>query len=283
MPEEKSLDRWLVEAGQRTAPMPEVIATPRDAATVVLVRDGVSGLEVFLLRRVAEMAFAAGMTVFPGGGVDAADDTDVDWAGPGPSWWANRFGTDPVAARMLVVAAVRETFEECGVLLATGGDGLVPSPGEVAADRDALVAKELSFGGLMRRRALTLRADWLAPLAHWITPPVSVRRYSTHFFLAALPDGQEADGSTSEASAVAWVRPGDALEAWSRGVHSLLPPTWARLRELSSYRTVADAFAAERAVEVVGQDDAADPYGLTFDGSADYFAMFNARDDRSGR
>ena len=114
MGEEQSLDRWLIEAGKQTLPLPEVIATPRDAATVVLVRDGSSGMEVFLLRRVPEMAFAAGMTVFPGGGVDAADDTGLDWSGPEAAWWAERFGADPVAARMLVVAAVRETFEETG-------------------------------------------------------------------------------------------------------------------------------------------------------------------------
>lgn len=274
MGEEQSLDRWLIEAGKRTLPLPEVIATPRDAATVVLVRDGSSGMEVFLLRRVPEMAFAAGMTVFPGGGVDAADDTDLDWSGPEAAWWAEKFATEPVAARMLVVAAVRETFEECGVLLATGADGRLPAREQVAGDRAALVAKDLSFGAFMRGRELTLRADWLAPLAHWITPPVSERRYSTHFFLAALPDGQEADGSTSEASTSAWARPVDALDAWARGVHSLLPPTWARLRELSTYPTVADAFAAERVVEVVGEDEIDDPYGMKFDGADDYLAAF---------
>ena len=275
MDDDQSLDRWLVEAGKQTIPLPEVIATPRDAATVALVRDGASGLEVFLLRRVPEMAFAAGMTVFPGGGVDGADDTDLRWGGPGAAGWAEKYAPSPVAARMLVVAAVRETFEECGVLLATAADGRTPARELVADDRAALVAKEQSFGTFMHRRGLALRSDWLAPLAHWITPPISERRYSTHFFLAALPDGQEADGSTSEASTSAWARPADALDAWSRGVHSLLPPTWARLRELSRYPTVADALATDRVIEVVGEDEADDPYGMKFDGADDYFAAFS--------
>src|SRR5574340_1593535 len=92
---------------------------PRDASTVMLVRDGARGVEVFLLRRVAGMAFAGGMTVFPGGGVDPSDaDAEVEWAGPSVAWWAERFTTDVDRAKALVCAAVRETFEECGVLLA---------------------------------------------------------------------------------------------------------------------------------------------------------------------
>src|SRR5699024_7523110 len=100
----------------------------RDAATVMLLRDGVGGIEVFLLRRVTGMDFAGGMTVFPGGGVDPGEGARIGWAGPDPQWWAQRWGTDEGRARALVTAAVRETFEECGVLLA--GD----TPGEVVAD-----------------------------------------------------------------------------------------------------------------------------------------------------
>src|SRR5699024_2709282 len=98
----------------------------KDAATVVLLRDAPAGPEVFLQRRVAAMAFAAGMTVFPGGGVDERDsDTSVDWSGPGPAVWAQRFGCGESLARALVCAAVRETFEESGVLLAADSSGVV--------------------------------------------------------------------------------------------------------------------------------------------------------------
>ena len=106
-------------------------AEPRDAATVVLLRPGAAGPEVYLLRRQASMAFAAGMCVFPGGGVDPRDfDADVAWAGPSPAAWASRLGVDEAMARALVCAAVRETFEESGVLLAG------PSPSSVVDRHD---------------------------------------------------------------------------------------------------------------------------------------------------
>ena len=108
-------------------------AEPRDAATVVLLRDGTQGPEVYLLRRQTSMAFAGGMCVFPGGGVDPRDfDDELTerglWAGPAPAVWADRLGCDEAKARALVCAAVRETFEESGVLLAG------PSSGSVVAD-----------------------------------------------------------------------------------------------------------------------------------------------------
>ena len=91
----------------------------KDASTVMVIRDSDAGPEVFVARRVKGMAFAGGMTVFPGGGVDAADDDpDLAWTGPAPAWWAERLGCDEPRARRLVCAAARETFEECGVLLA---------------------------------------------------------------------------------------------------------------------------------------------------------------------
>ena len=101
----------------------------KDAATVVLVRDSADGIEVFLQRRVKQMAFAGGMTVFPGGGVDPRDaEADPAWTGPDAAWWADRFATDVATAQALVCAAVRETFEECGVLLATRTDGTAADP-----------------------------------------------------------------------------------------------------------------------------------------------------------
>src|SRR4051812_10539220 len=149
-------------------------AAPRQAATVLLLRDGDPGLEVYLLRRTKGMPFAGGMTAYPGGGVDPRDgDTETAWAGPTPDRWAAAFGCDERTARELVCAAVRETFEEAGVLLAGAGDGsVVPdvSGGDWEEQRQALLSRELSLSELLRGRGLALRSDLLRPFAHWITP-----------------------------------------------------------------------------------------------------------------
>ncbi|GAA3891581.1 NUDIX domain-containing protein [Saccharothrix violaceirubra] len=233
------------------APDPPVV--PRDAATVVLVRDGSAGLEVFLLRRVVGMAFAGGMTVFPGGGVDRRDaDAPVAWTGPPREWWAGRFGCTPESAAALVCAAVREMFEESGVLLAG------PSPDTVVADtaayasaRAALVARELSFAEFLNAEGLVLRADLLRPWANWVTPVDEPRRYDTRFFAAVLPSGQRADGETAEASDAVWQRPADAVADWRAGRRLLLPPTWAALADLAELGTAADVLAADREVEKI--------------------------------
>ncbi len=179
---------------------------PKDASTVMLVRDGDDGVEVFLLRRVAGMAFAGGMTVFPGGGVDPSDGTaDVRWSGPSPAWWAERFGVDEARAKALVCAAVRETFEECGVLLAgPTEDTVVADTAGYAEARRQLESRELSFADFLTRENLVLRADLLRPWANWITPVQEGRRYDTRFFVAVLPEGQNADGETSEPPRWAW-------------------------------------------------------------------------------
>jgi 8-oxo-dGTP pyrophosphatase MutT (NUDIX family) len=228
-------------------------ATPRDAATVVLLRDAPSGPEVFLLRRVVGMAFAAGMTVFPGGGVDLRDaDVPVAWSGPEPAWWGRRFGCDPDLATALVCAAVRETFEEAGVLLA-GPDAhsVVDDTAPHAQARRALVARELSLAEFLADAGLVLRSDLLRPWSNWVTPAEEPRRYDARFFVAALPDGQRADGITTEADDVAWRRPGDALTDWKSGHIGLLPPTWTTLAELDECRSVSEAMAVERSISKV--------------------------------
>lgn len=229
---------------------PAVPAVPRDAATVALVRDGVAGLEVFLLHRVTAMAFAGGMTVFPGGGVDRRDaDTSVAWHGPEPSWWARCFGCEPDLARALVCAAVRETFEESGVLLA-GPDAhsVVADTTPYAEARQALESREVSLAQFLADAGLVLRADLLRPWANWVTPPEEPRRYDARFFLAALPPGQHADGVTTEAEDSGWQRPAEALEDWKAGRRSLLPPTWMTLAELAEVHTVAEALAVPRQI-----------------------------------
>src|SRR5689334_23407197 len=187
----------------------KVPTEPRHASTVVLLREAAGGPEVYLLRRVKGMAFAGGMHVFPGGSVDPDDeDAEIGWAGPSAAQWGAWFGADEKTARALVCAAVRETFEECGVLLAG------PSPTELLADvssdeweqeREALEAREQSLSQLLTRRGLVLRADLLRPLAHWITPEVEPKRFDTRFFLAEMPSGQTCRDVGGEADSRVWI------------------------------------------------------------------------------
>jgi 8-oxo-dGTP pyrophosphatase MutT (NUDIX family) len=222
-------------------------AEPRQAATVLIVRDGVPGLEVYVLRRTKGMPFAGGMTAYPGGGVDPRDgDIETAWAGPTPERWAAAFGCDERTARELVCAAVRETFEEAGVLLAGADDGsVVPdvSGDDWEEQRQALLSRELSLAELLAGRGLALRSDLLRPFAHWITPPVEPRRYDTKFFVAALPVGQEARDVSGEADEASWSTPTAALHELAAGARPMLPPTSHTLGQLEPFGDVAAALA----------------------------------------
>lgn len=232
---------------------PDPPVTPKDAATVVLLRDTEGGLEAFLLRRVVGMAFAGGMSVFPGGGVDRRDaDADIAWTGPTAEWWAERFACPVPLARALVCAAVRETFEESGVLLAGPDENSVVSDTRpYAPARQALVDREFSLAQFLADQGLVLRADLLRPWANWVTPAEEPRRYDTKFFIAALPEGQRADGSTSEADHAEWRKPDDAIGMWKAGERALLPPTWMTLAELAEQPSVAAAMAADRTISKI--------------------------------
>jgi 8-oxo-dGTP pyrophosphatase MutT (NUDIX family) len=233
--------------------------TPRDAATVMLLRPapgghpestGEPGLQVYMLRRRSSMAFAAGAYVFPGGSVDPADaDESIPWAGPDAAEWGRRLDAPAELARILVCAAVRETFEESGVLLAGPDPGTVlatTGDAEWEADRRDLLAGALSLADLLRRRGLVLRSDLLRPWARWITPVTEARRYDTRFFAAALPGGQRARDVSGEADETAWLEPAAALGAASRREISLFPPTAVTLGELRACGTVFAALAARR-------------------------------------
>src|SRR5262249_52326771 len=162
-------------------------------------------------RRRSSMAFAAGAYVFPGGSAEAADDdASIAWAGPHAAEWGSRLGAPAALARTLVCAAVRETFEESGVLLAGpgGGQGRGAAATEDEgweADRRQLLGGSLSLAQLLRRRGLVLRSDLLRPWARWITPVTEERRYDTRFFAAALPAGQIARDVSGEADEAAWL------------------------------------------------------------------------------
>ncbi|MFZ3569732.1 NUDIX hydrolase [Streptomyces sp. BH097] len=222
-------------------------ATPRRAATVMLLRQDAAaeGVEVHMLRRRTSMKFAAGAYAYPGGGVDPRDDDRlVRWAGPTRAEWAERLGVPEGEAQAIVCAAVRETFEEAGVLLAG------PTPDTVVddttgerwqADRQALIDRDLSFAEFLENRGLVLRSDLLGAWARWITPEFEPRRYDTWFFAAALPAGQRTSDDSSEADRTVWIRPGRAAAEYDRGELTMMPPTIATLRTLAEYARVGDA------------------------------------------
>jgi 8-oxo-dGTP pyrophosphatase MutT (NUDIX family) len=213
------------------------VAPTRDAATVVVVRDGTKGIEAYLLRRQPSMAFAPGMYVFPGGGVDEADrDADISWVGPPASEWAKRFGCSDDVARGLVCAAVRETFEESGVLLAGPNEHSIVADTSAASFQEArlaLEAHELTFGAYLADAGLVLRTDLLGAWAHWITPTFEPRRYDTRFFVAVLPEGQAVGELAREADRAEWAPLSDVLAAVDAGSSAMLPPTYVTCREVS--------------------------------------------------
>ncbi|MDQ6716192.1 MAG: NUDIX domain-containing protein [Actinomycetota bacterium] len=233
---------WL--AGTPT----DLPAAAHPAATVMLVRDAADGVEVFMLRRVASMAFAPSMWVFPGGGVDPRDDAPgVPWAGPAPAQWAELLGCDEGLARALVSAAVREVFEECGVLLAgPSGESVVADlrDPEWDREREALLDRRQSLSELLLRRGLVLRSDLLSARARWVTPEFEPKRYDTWFFAALLPEGQIPDDLTSEADHADWTAPAALLAQQEAGAALMLPPTIVAVEDVARARSAA-AFVAE--------------------------------------
>lgn len=248
-------------------------AEARHASTVVLLRDAANGPEVYLLRRVQGMSFAGGMHVFPGGAVDPADATaDLAWSGPPPAQWGAWFGASEPLARALVCAAVRETFEECGVLFAgESADHLLEdvSSDEWEAEREALEARQQSMSELLARRGLVLRADLLRPYAHWVTPDVEPKRFDTRFFLAKLPAGQVCRDVGGEADERRWVRVRSAFDEDL----TLMPPTRATLQDLATYDDVSTALDNPRELLVVAPRMIVDDQGklkLVVPGHVDY-------------
>jgi len=231
---------------------PHVPLPARPAATVMLVRDAPGGLNIFLMRRHSAMEFAPGVIVFPGGGVDDRDrNADIAWAGPPPEWWAQRFGIETDLAIALVCSAARETFEESGVLFAGPADDPDSIVGDASVYREsryALADRTLSFADFLRREQLVLRSDLLRPWANWVTPEAErTRRYDTYFFVAALPEGQRADGENTESDLSGWALPQEAIADFEAGRNVLLPPTWTQLDSLAG-RTVPEVLAVERQI-----------------------------------
>ncbi|HXV91926.1 MAG TPA: NUDIX hydrolase, partial [Pseudonocardia sp.] len=172
-----------------------------------------------------------------------------------PAEWAGRLTCEPDLAGAFVHAAVRETFEECGVLLAGdaagGGTGL--DPAVLARERAELVARRRTMDRLLADAGLVLRSDLLQPWARWVTPEESPRRYDTVFLVARVPEGQDADAHTTEAVEAAWWHPAEALERWRAGEMELMAPTFRTLQQLAEHPDAAAvlAAAADRVVEPV--------------------------------
>jgi 8-oxo-dGTP pyrophosphatase MutT (NUDIX family) len=233
--------------------------TPRDAATVILLRDRVDApYELFLMRRGRNQAFMGGAYVFPGGSLDQAD-TD-------PELTACIGGLDAADARRLLqeanlpdatalglfVAAIRETFEEAGVLLARDPDGNTVdlSDPETAARfagyRLELHEKRMTLAELARRERLVYAPDLLTPYSHWITPPIESRRFDTRFFLARLPEGQAPVHDRMELTDSRWLSPAFALAEHAAGSIVLMPPTLKTMEELLAFSGIGQLFDAAR-------------------------------------
>ncbi|MFJ8580484.1 NUDIX hydrolase [Micromonospora sp. NPDC093277] len=256
----------LVEHARRFHAERGVPAVPRVAATVLLLRPAGTDFEVYLIRRVAAMAFG-GMYAFPGGGVDRSDSqAHLGWAGPDAAEWGDRLGLAPGDAQAVVCAAAREVFEEAGVLLA--GPDPTTVVGDVSGDewetvRQDLEARRTGFADLLAGRGLTLRSDLLLPWSRWITPEFEPRRFDTYFFVALLPEGQRTRDVSGEADRTLWCRPADALTRADAGELNMLPPTRVTLAQVTAAGDLAGVARAAAA------RDAATPVTPRLDLSGD--------------
>ena len=220
---------------------------PRRAGTVALLRPAAAGgVEVFMLTRVAGMKFAPNTSVFPGGGVDPSDSSPpVGYATSVP-------GLTAAECWAYLSCAVREVYEETGVLLASpagagvGGDATV-KPWPDPSTRARLESREVTLSHVLAEHNLTITVDELAPLSRWVTPIFEARRYDTVIWAARLPADQSADGDTSEAHDARWWRPADALAATDAGQLTLLPPTRWTLERFAACSSVEEALASATA------------------------------------
>jgi 8-oxo-dGTP pyrophosphatase MutT (NUDIX family) len=232
-------------------------ATPDPAATVMLLRDGAGSPEVLLIERHAQSEFLPDMYVFPGGRVEEQDRLLADRVGGlVPERAAARLGMeDPALAVAFFVAAVRETFEECGILLARplGSAEFVDAErtAEIARHRLAVQDGKASFRELIESEKLELAADLLSVHAHWITPEMVPRRFDTYFFAALTPPGQQALHDGVETTAHVWIRPEDALAEMRAGERQIIFPTACNLETLVGFAGARQAFEASQRRRVV--------------------------------
>jgi 8-oxo-dGTP pyrophosphatase MutT (NUDIX family) len=237
-----------------------IVANPRPAATVVVLRDSSSGPEVFMVRRHADTAFMGGAHVFPGGRVEKADrDGGEAWC-DGIAHAARQLPDLPSwEAVAYHVAATRELFEEAGVLLARSADGeFVSLAGEsdharFKQDRAAVHRGQTTLRSLIERERLRLALDALVLFAHWVTPPIDTRQFDTRFFMTRVPPHQTPAHDDTETTHSIWMTPADAIEHSQRGEIVLPPPTWSTIRELEPFASVDEALGWARRRRVVSR------------------------------
>jgi 8-oxo-dGTP pyrophosphatase MutT (NUDIX family) len=199
------------------------------AATVMLIRDGEAGVEVFMLRRTLAAVFGSGMHVFPGGRVESSDGDDAE--------------------RAHRLAAVRECFEEAGVLLARTAAGAHVADGHPAlAARHGVHDGSVDLVVLCDEHALVPAFDELVWVSHWITPIGEARRFDTRFYLAPAPHEQTSQHDDNETIASLWTRPGDALQRQAAGELTMMPPTIKNLQFLVQFATTDEAMATAHAL-----------------------------------
>jgi 8-oxo-dGTP pyrophosphatase MutT (NUDIX family) len=226
-------------------------AVARPAATIVLMRDGTQGLEVFMVVRHHAIDFASGALVFPGGRVEEDDFALAS----NPALCPNPDGLD-TEAMAFRIAAIRETFEECGVLLARPRnaadliDAAVLSEVELT-HRLPLAEGQIGFDAVLSSYNLLPATDLLTHFAHWITPRHQPKRYDTHFFLAEAPAEHLAVHNGAEAVDSLWISPGQALTDTASGRFKLVFATQMNLMKLATFKTAAEAISAAREMEIV--------------------------------
>jgi 8-oxo-dGTP pyrophosphatase MutT (NUDIX family) len=232
---------------------PAAPAVPRPAATVILLREGEGGMEVLLMRRTRTAGFVPGAYVFPGGRVDAADaDASLLGRVDGLSPQEAERRLELIAAHppavAYYVAALREAFEETGILVGRTAAGLVPATAAedsaVDAVREELMDDRLSFAEALDRMACRLDGGGVQYIGHWITPVVEARRYDTRFFAAEVPSDARAVVDPREMTDAVWITPAAALSRQEEGTLPMVFPTIRTLEQLSLHRRPGDALAA---------------------------------------
>lgn len=221
-------------------------AEPRDAATVVIVREGEPGLEVFCVERHHRSVFLGGALVFPGGKVDVADRADA-WALLTTPLEARprSFASDEVTARAFAIAVLREALEEAAIIPVRGGR--LDAASALDLRREISGTNPQSLADALRARGLVLDTGRLGAVARWITPTMEPKRFDTRFYLLALPEGQEGAHDNHETTTSLWATPEDVLSRWERAEVTLAPPTAWTLGLFSGLKSVASAFrVAER-------------------------------------
>jgi 8-oxo-dGTP pyrophosphatase MutT (NUDIX family) len=220
-------------------------SVPIPAATIMLLRDGPKGLEVFMVVRHHQIDFASGALVFPGGKLDPQDE-DVRVL--------SRLASYPEMSAMqskLRAAAIREVFEESGILLARDAQGVAMSPDPVSdAWRAGLNKHSLTMGDIVTTGDLTLACDDMVHYSHWITPPMMPKRFDTHFYLARVPRGQIAEHDGHENVDSLWIRPKQVIEDAQSKTRTVIFPTLSNIVRLAQYDSVEAAFFGARALPI---------------------------------